>query len=289
MFRIVLLAVLVVLGPLARSEAAPISVVAAENFYGDVARQIGGRYVEVTSILNNPQQDPHLFEASVSTARLLSHARVVIYNGLGYDAWIEKLLGAGSVTDRAVMAVAALLHKQPGANPHLWYDPAAMPALARALAQRLATIDAAHRAYFQQRLSVLLRSLAPLDAKIRSLRQKYAGLPVTATEPVFGYMADALGLAMRNTAYQRAIMNGTEPGPSTVAAFENDLKAHRVKVVIHNRQTSSPAVQRLLAIARAEGIPVVGVTETEPPDTRYQDWMMDQLDALGRALAGAER
>ncbi len=288
MSRIAQVAMMVILaGMVVRAYGQPVTVVAAENCYGGVAQQIGGRYATVSSILSNPDQDPHLFEVSISTARLLSRARVVIYNGLGYDAWMAKLLAATAVTGRETIVVADLLHKPAGANPHLWYDPAAMPALARVLAQRLAAIDPPHQAYFQRRLQALLHSLAPLQARIAALRSRYAGTPVTATEPVFGDMAQALGLVMRNRRFQQAVMNGVEPGASTIAAFERDLRQRRIRVLIYNRQATNEATRRLLGIARQVGIPVVGVTETQPPDMRYQDWMLSQLDALGKALAGA--
>lgn len=287
--RFATLVVLVCSAVLARADGPPLTIVAAENFYGNVARQIGGQYVDVVSILSNPDQDPHLFEATVSTARTLSAANIVIYNGIGYDPWMAKLLAATEAPGRVTLVVAELLHKQSGDNPHIWYDPATMPALARVLTQRLEAMAPSQRAYFQQHLQAFLRSLEPLEARIKALRGKYAGTPVTATEPVFGYMARALGLEMHNTRYQRAVMNGVEPGASTIAAFENDLKGHKVKVLFYNRQTSSGSTERLLRMARSVGIAVVGVTETEPPDSRYQDWMMSQLDALDRALAGPGR
>jgi zinc/manganese transport system substrate-binding protein len=284
--RIGLPATLILVLALSRAEAAPpIKIVAAENFYGDIARQIGGEAVQVTSILSNPNQDPHLFEASPSTARALADADIVVYNGADYDPWMVNLLGASSAPNRIVIVAADLVHRKPGDNPHLWYDPATVPAVAKALAAALDARDPADAARFDRRRDTVLASLAPLAAKIAALKAKYAGIPVTASEPVFGYMADAIGLAMRNGRFQIAIMNDTEPSASDVAAFENDLKSRAVRVLFYNNQVSDPTVERLLGIARDARIPVVGVSETEPLDKTYQAWMLGQLDALDDALS----
>ncbi|HEX4113316.1 MAG TPA: zinc ABC transporter substrate-binding protein [Stellaceae bacterium] len=285
MRRLFLAVLLFGLGAVA-AHAAPLSIVAAENFYGDVAQQIGGPWVAVTSILTNPDEDPHLFEASPSTARNLAAARIVVYNGAAYDDWMAKLLAASPSAHRDAIEAAALMHKKPGDNPHLWYDPATMPVVADALAARLRQADPAHRDAYDKNLAAFRASLAPLAAKVAALRGRYRGVPVTATEPVFGYMADAIGLAMRNARFQLAIMNDTEPGASDIAAFENDLKARRVRVLLYNSQASDAATLKMQALAKSVGIPVVGVSETEPPGTRYQDWMMAQLAALDRALTG---
>ena len=269
----------------ARSASGAVSIVAAENFYGDVAQQLAGSDATVTSILSNPDQDPHLFEASPSVARLLSASDVVVCNGADYDPWMTKLLAATRAPERRIIVVADLLHRKAGDNPHLWYDPPTMPAYAKALAAALSERDPGHKADFERRLSAFLASLQPLEARIASLRQEFGGTPVTATEPVFGYMAAALGLAMRNERFQIAVMNETEPRMSDVAAFENDLRQHVVRVLFYNSQASGAAARRMVRIARDSNIPVVGVTETEPAGKSYQDWMTDQLDAVARALA----
>jgi zinc/manganese transport system substrate-binding protein len=266
--------------------AAQLSVVAAENFYGDVAQQIGGADVAVTSILSSPDQDPHLFEASPSTAKQLAGAKIVISSGADYDPWMEKLLAAAKAEGRKEIVVADLVHKKSGDNPHLWYEPATMKALAKRLTADLAAIDPAHKADYQKRDEAFVASLKPIETKIAEMKKKYAGAPVTASEPVFGYMAEALGLNMRNEKFQLAVMNNTEPSVSDVAVFENDLKEHKVKVMLFNAQASEPAVQRLVKLAEAEKIPVVGITETEPAGKTYKDWMLSQLDALDKALAG---
>ncbi len=268
----------------AAAQAAPINIVAAENFYGDVAQQIGGPDVAVTSILTNPDQDPHLFEASPSVARAISAAQVVIYSGIDYDPWVEKLLSAAQSSDRRTIVVADLVGKKSGDNPHIWYDVSTMSAFAAKLAEDLGDLDPPHKADYRQRLAQFEASLAPIKAKIAALKARLAGTEVTATEPVFGYMIEALGMRSRNPSFQLAVMNNTEPSASDVAAFEDDLKQQRVKLLVYNAQASDPIAERMMNLAKASGIPVVGASETEPPGETYQAWMLSELDAVDHAL-----
>jgi len=268
----------------AASEDARIGVVAAENFYGDVARQVGGDRIAVVSILNNRDQDPHLFETTPSVVRQIGAARIVIFNGAGYDPWMQKLLDAAPRTGRTVITVADLVGKVAGDNPHLWYDPPTMPAVAKALAVAFSQADPEHKADYQTRLEVFLASLGPLEKKIAEIRSKYGGVSITATEPVFGYMADALKLTMRNERFQLAVMNETEPAARDLAGFENDLRTRKVKVLLYNRQVTDNLSSRLVDIARSANVAVVGITETEPADVSFLDWMLGELGALERAL-----
>ncbi|MGH6671269.1 MAG: metal ABC transporter solute-binding protein, Zn/Mn family [Xanthobacteraceae bacterium] len=269
----------------ARAAAGKIVVVAAENFYGDVARQIGGERVSVTSILNNPDEDPHLFETSPDVVRRIAGARIVIYNGADYDPWMAKLLDVTPRPGRVVIVAADLVGKKAGDNPHLWYDPPTMPAVARAIAADLAAADPAHRSGYAARLDTFLASLGPLNAKIAAIGRTYAGAPVAATEPVFGYMASALKLDMHEQRFQIAVMNDTEPSARDLAAFERDLKTRKVRALFYNKQVSDNLVDHLVALARAAHIPVVGVTEICPPDRSYQAWIANELDATAKALA----
>jgi len=291
MTRILRFAVLLALAPLclapaARAADGKIAVVAAENFYGDVARQIGGDRVAVTSIMSNPDQDPHLFEITPGIVRQIAGAQIAIVNGAEYDPWMEKLLSAAPHSGRLVINVAALTHHKAGDNPHLWYEPSVMPAVARALRAAFAKADPAHAKDYDARLVAFEASLKPLNEKIAAVRGKYNGAAVTASEPVFGYMAGALGFIMRNESFQLSVMNDTEPSARDVAAFEQDLKQHKVRVMFYNKQASSKIVQHLVELARANSIPVVGVTETAPPELSYQNWMLDEINATEKALGG---
>lgn len=264
---------------------AKIPVVAGENFYGDVVRQLGGTHVDVTSILSNPDQDPHLFEASPKTARALEQAAIVVYNGADYDPWMDKLLAASKNARRTTIVAAQLVGKKSGDNPHLWYAPATMPAVARRIATELERADPAHQAEFRANLAKFVDSMKPIDAKVAELRAHHAGTSVTATEPVFGYMSDAIGLDMRNQRFQLSVMNDTEPSATDIAAFENDLRNKKVRVLIYNSQASDALVKRLRQLAQRSGVPSVSVTETQPAGETYQQWMLAQLDAMSAALA----
>jgi zinc/manganese transport system substrate-binding protein len=269
----------------AHAQNAKINVVAAENFYGDVVHQLGGDRVDVTSILSNPDQDPHLFEASPKTARALQHANLVVYNGADYDPWMTKLLNASKNAKRTTIVAADLVGKKGGDNPHLWYDPATMPAVARAVSAALASADPANKSLYDANLAKFLDSLKPIDDKVAALRSQYAKVPVTATEPVFGYMSDAIGLDMRNQRFQLAAMNDTEASASDIAAFERDLRERRVNVLIYNSQATEALTKRMLKLAQQSHVPTVSVTETEPAGKNFQQWMLTQLDALDKALA----
>jgi zinc/manganese transport system substrate-binding protein len=265
--------------------AEPVHIVAAENFYGDVAKQIGGPSVKVTSILSNPDQDPHLFEASPSVARNLSGAQIVIYNGVDYDPWMADLLKASKAPDRKAIVVADLIGKKSGDNPHIWYDPATMVAAARAIEDALGAADPGNKAEYEKRLTAFEGSIKPIQDKIDALRKRSVGVSVTATEPVFGYMFEALGMEVRNRDFQLAVMNDTEPSPSQIAAFEDDLKNHKVKLFVYNSQATDPLAERMLKLAKASNIPVVGANETEPPGSNYQAWMTKELVAVDKALS----
>ncbi|MBZ9671495.1 metal ABC transporter solute-binding protein, Zn/Mn family [Mesorhizobium sp. ES1-3] len=271
-------------GTVARAED-KLNIVAAENFYGDLARQIGGSHVAVTSILSNPDDDPHLFETSPSTARTIADAKVIIYNGADYDPWMDKLLAASSKPDRTAIVAADLIGKKSGDNPHLWYNPATLPAVAKTLAAELSKRDPANAAHYEANLKQFQASLDGIDKEIAAVKKAYAGTEVTATEPVFGYMAEALGLKMLNYDFQVTVMNDAEPSATQVAAFENSLKDGSAKILFYNSQVTDPATTRLLDLAKQNKVTVIGVTETEPAGKTIQSWFGGQIDAVQKALA----
>lgn len=263
----------------------PIRIVAAENFYGDLARQIGGDHVAVTSILSNPDADPHLFETSPSTAKDMAKAQLVVSNGADYDPWIAKLLGAAGTHPKTIVA-ADLVGKTSGDNPHLWYDPATFPAVAKTLAADLSSIDPAHEADYAKNLQAFDASFEKATADVAEIKREHPGIKVTATEPVFGYMASALGFEMLNYPFQVATMNNAEPSPSEVVAFEKSLTSGEARILFYNGQVTDKTTERLLGIAKAHKVIVVGVTETEPKGTSIQSWFSGQLAEIKKDLAG---
>ena len=269
---------------LARADG-PVRVVAAENFYGDLATQIGGEHVAVTSILSNPDADPHLFETSASTARDMAKAQIVVFNGADYDPWIGKLLAAANTHPETIVA-ADLIGRKSGDNPHLWYDPATFPAVAKALAADLSTLDPAHKADYAKNLAAFDASFEKAIADVAEIKREHPGIKVTATEPVFGYMATALGFEMLNYPFQVATMNNAEPSPSEVVAFEKSLTDGEARILLYNGQVTDKTTERLLGIAKAHKVIVVGVTETEPKGVTIQSWFSGQLAEIKKDLAG---
>jgi zinc/manganese transport system substrate-binding protein len=280
-----LFAIGLVLALACAARAGPLRVTAAENFYGDVAREIGGDAVDVANIISSPEQDPHLFELTPSIIRHVAGAQIVILNGANYDPWMNKLISATPRSERIVLNVAELVGKGPGDDPHLWYAPGVMQVLAGALAETFSKVDSTKAAEYTARQQAFKHSLIDIDKKIEHIRAKFGGLSVTATEPLFGYMVSALGLQMRNQRFQLAVMNNSEPSAADVAAFEQDLKESKVKVLLYNKQAATNLTRRLLEIARRANIPVVGLTETEPAGMTYQSWVLAELDHLQKALA----
>jgi len=265
-------------------------VVAAENFYADVVGQIAGDHVTITSIISDPNVDPHEYETNARDAAAVAQASLVVMNGLGYDDFVTRLIKASPNPARKVIVAQTLMGHQDGDNPHLWYDPATMPKVAQAVTDALSQIDPADARSFHDWLGLFQGALRPLTDKIAALRARDSGAPVAVTEPVFGYMAAAVGLhVLTPEAFQRAIENGDEPPASAIAQMDDQLRTHQVKVLLYNIQTVTPITTKVQQRARALGIPVVGVSETEPLGKSYVQWMLAQLDALDAALAGAQK
>jgi len=260
-------------------------VVAAENVYGNIVAQIGGRHVTVTSLLSNPSADPHLFEPDTRDGLEVSRARLVIGNGAGYDTFLQRLLAAAGGS-RVVVTVADALGLPDTANPHLWYDVPRLGTIAGAIAAGLTRADPAHAAAYRAGATRFRASLHPLERLVVSIRSRFGGTPVASTEPVPAYLLAAAGL--RNVApadFTRAIEDGTEPTPQAAAAMDGLVSRHRIAVLLYNSQAVSPLTARLRSAAIAAGIPVVAVTETLPPGTTFQRWQLAQARALERALA----
>lgn len=283
---LVLLAFIVLnLGASVIALAKPINIVAAENFYGNIAKQLGGPYVNVFSILNNPNQDPHLFSANPSTAKAIANANIIIYNGANYDPWMEKLvLNLHKQAEVKIIVIAKLLNIKTSDNPHIWYDPTTIPRYASSLAVLLTQMDPAHRNYYNQQLDLFIKSYGPLLKQVAHLRQLYQNTPVIATEPVFNYMATAIGLKIHGNDFQLSVMNDVPPSASQIRTFEQDLETHAVRVLLYNNQVNNPLTTRLHTLAHQVGIPVVGISETQPTNKSYIQWMQDQLHILEQAL-----
>ena len=262
-------------------------VVAAENVYGNIASQIGGGHVAVTSILSDPNADPHLFEPGTANGLAVAGARVVIQNGLGYDAFMTKLETAAPSKSRLVVTIADVLGVHGAyANPHLWYDVPQLDRIATAIAAALAQADPGHAVAYRTGLHRFERSLGPLRREVAAIRSRHAGAPVAYTEPVPGYLLATAGLRnLAPAAFTRAIEDGSEPPPAAVSAMDALLRKHRIRVLLYNDQTVSPITKSLADEARRAGIGVVPVSETLPPLLTFQQWQLGQARLLATALA----
>jgi zinc/manganese transport system substrate-binding protein len=267
---------------------ATISAVGAENEYANVIEQVGGSYVKVTAIESNPNTDPHNFEASPSVAQAVSVASLLIENGVGYDTYMEKIESASPSSSRKVINVQKLLGlPESTTNPHLWYKPETMPAVAKALVSDLSALQPAHAAYFRENARRFEESLKPWYAAIAKFKAAYPSTPVATTEPVGDYMLEAAGTKnMTPFSLQADIMNGTDPAPQNVTLQNGLFSGHKVKVFVHNQQVTDSLTESFVQAAKRAGIPVVGVYETMPtPGYDYQSWMLAEVKALEKAVA----
>jgi zinc/manganese transport system substrate-binding protein len=265
-----------------------IVAVGAENEYANVISQIGGKYVHVTAILDNPNTDPHTFESSPSVSQAVGAAQLVVQNGVGYDDWINKIEAAAPNAKRKVIDVQTLLHLPDSTpNPHLWYAPATMPAVARAIATGLSALQPAHAAAFRANLAKFDASLRPWYQALAHFKASYPGTPVATTEPVGDYMLQAAGTRnLTPFGFQRVVMNGVDPSPQDVALQNSLFSGHKVRVFLYNQQVTDTLTQSYLGLARKYGIPVVGLYETMPTGYTYQSWMLAEVQALLEAVAG---
>ncbi len=277
-----------VAGPDASSAPGVVKVVAAENFYGDVVRQLGGSHVSVTSIIADPNVDPHEYESNPQTAIQVSNAQLVIENGLGYDAWMDKLLAGSPNASRVVLVGGQIAnHKLPN-NPHVWYGFDNMPAIAQAITNSLKQLDSKDAAFFDSNLAAFVQSLTPLEQKVAAIKAKYAGTPVALTETIYLYQSMPEGLnVLTPFEFMKAIAEGNDPPADTVATVNNQVNNRQAKILIYNEQTITPITTNLQNQAKQRNIPVVPVTETMPPGKTYQTWMSGQLDVLLLALQQA--
>jgi zinc/manganese transport system substrate-binding protein len=262
-------------------------VVAAENVWGNIAAQIGGGHVSVTSIISDPQADPHTYETDPRDAAAISGAPVVIENGAGYDDFVDRLLSTNPNAQRDVLNIARTVAVGGGnPNPHLWYDPGYVTRAATAIADHLASDDAADAGAFHSNLRTFLTAYQPYIDTLNTISSKYRGNPIAYTERVPGYLVQDAGLRLATPAsFAQAVEDGNEPGPGDTAAMNAAISQRLVKVLLYNSQVSSPATEMVKNLAARSGVPVVGVSETIPAsEPTMQRWQIDQAEAILAAL-----
>ncbi|HUC37942.1 MAG TPA: zinc ABC transporter substrate-binding protein [Acidimicrobiales bacterium] len=264
-----------------------IDAIGAENEYANVLAQVGGRYVHVSSLLNNPNTDPHTFESSPSVARQVSAAQLIVQNGAGYDDFMSKIESASRSSGRKVIVVQHLLGLPTDTpNPHLWYSPTTMPAAARAMAADLSRLEPSHTSYFQARLRAFDASLTPWLNAIAAFKAKYPGVAVATTEPVADYLLQAMGMDnLTPFGFQADIMNGIDPSPQDISLENSFFANHEAKVFCYNQQVVDSLTTSIRHRAEDAGVPVVGVYETMPtPGYDYQSWMLAETEAIQNAV-----
>jgi zinc/manganese transport system substrate-binding protein len=266
----------------------PITVVAAENFWGSIARQLGGSHVNLTSIITNPATDPHDYEPTPADARTIATAQLVIVNGIGYDSWATKLLAANPDPRRTVLTVGNIVGVADGGNPHRWYSPTNVGQVIDQITADYQRVDPANAAYFYQRKKDFqTKSLAAYHQLIVDIKAKYAGTPIGASESIVTPLAQGLGLTMLTPApFLDAISEGSDPTAADKATIDNQIKTKQIKIYVYNSQNATPDVRAQVNEAKAAGIPVTTVTETlDPATSTFQDWQVTQLKAIEAALA----
>lgn len=276
-------------GPPAAAPPGTVAVVAAENVWGDIARQVGGSHVVVTSIISDPNADPHEYESNTRNAADVARAGLVIQNGLGYDDFLTKLLSVSSPKGRHVLHVDQVMSiSGDNPNPHLWYDTAKLPLVADSIAKSLGQLDPADAASFTTNAATFIASLTPITDVITTIKSKYAGQAVAYTERVPGYLVEAAGLTLGVPAsFTQAVEDGNDPSAGDTAAFDAALKNHKVAVLLYNDQVTDPTTDKIKSLASSSGVPIVGVSETLPArDHDFQSWQLRQAHDLLSALGG---
>ena len=277
-------------GPAASGDSGKLEGVAAENFWGSLAAQLGGDRAHVTSVISNPATDPHDYEPTAADARSLAGARLVIVNGVGYDGWASKLLSANPVSGRMVLDLGDLVGLKAGDNPHLWYSPRDVQRTIGAIVADYKRLDSAHAPYFERRRTQLeRRGLAGYNRLIAAIRRRFSGVPVGASESIFAPLARGLGLRLITpNGFLNAISEGGEPTAADKAETDRQIARRQIRLWVYNSQNSTPDVKRLTAEARSVGIPVTTISETlVPASASFEDWQSRQLQTIERALASA--
>lgn len=276
--------------PVQSSTAGTVQVVAAENFWGSLVSQLGGSRVSVTSIVTDPNADPHNYESNSANAVAIADSSLVIVNGAGYDSWAERLLAANPNSGRTVLNVAELLGKKEGDNPHFWYGPGYVNQTIHQVYNDLISIDRAGTPNYTLNYANLNQSLGPYNTRINEISQQYSGKRVASTETIFQYLSQAAHLDLISPyPFMQAVAEGNDPSPGCIARFQAQLidpnSPGNATVLVYNAQTVTPVTEQLKADASNHHIPVVPLTETiQPSDARFQDWMLGEVNALQNAL-----
>lgn len=259
-----------------------INIITSLDFYGQTAQKVAGKYGNVTSVIDRPSLDPHSFEPTVATAKKASQAQLIIYNGIGYDDWMQKLIVNKEPGTRVIEVGTTIAKQTDGANEHIWYNPTTMPRLATKIAADLAKIQPQHKRYFEQQARAYQDSLTPITKELAGLKKHVHGQRVAVSEPVFDYSLKALGYKISNNHFAKSIEDGADPSPRDISQMQSDIKHHRIAFFVENTQTDSNIITNMVKLAKKYDVPVLKVTETLPAHQTYESWMLSQYQQLAK-------
>lgn len=259
-----------------------INIITSLDFYGQTAKHVAGKYGHVTSVIDRPSVDPHDFEPTVKTAKQASSAQLIIYNGLGYDDWMQKLIVNKAANARVIQVGTTVAGKSDGANEHVWYAPTTMPKLARQIAADLSKIQPQHKRYFYRQAAAYEARLKPITTELTALKKNVHGQRVAVSEPVFDYSLKALGYQISNNHFAKAIEDGADPSPKDIQEMQSDIRHHRIAFFVENTQTDSNIITNMVKLAQQNNVPVLKVTETLPAKQSYESWMLGQYQQLAK-------
>ncbi|EPC12263.1 metal ABC transporter solute-binding protein [Lacticaseibacillus paracasei] len=262
------------------SNGSKIQVVASLDFYGEVAKAVGGNRVSVQSIINNPAVDPHDYEPTTKVGKSVASADLVVASGIGYDGWMDKVVKSADKSKNYLRVADDLMNKKEGDNEHIWYDPRTMPKLANTLADKFAKKDPADKATFKANAKKYIASLDNLNTLINKLKSKVNGQLVDVSEPVFGYALDYLGYKVNDDHFSKSTEDGTDYSAKDIHGIETDIKEKKIAFFVNNIQASSKTVNQLVKLAEQNNVPVLKVTETLPKGKNYRTWMTSQYQQL---------
>ncbi|ANZ60988.1 metal ABC transporter substrate-binding protein [Secundilactobacillus paracollinoides] len=256
-----------------------IHVVTSLDFYGETSKAVLGNKGTVKSIINKPSMDPHEYEATTKTAKIVSDADVIIYNGLGYDTWMTRIATDTTHTTK-INVGQTVMGKPVDANQHIWYNLKTMPTLAKYLVKKYSKLQPQNKAYFEKNAKNYIASLKPLQQKLNQLKKNANGAEVDVSEPVFDYTLNDLGYKVADTGYSMAVENDTDPSPAEIKAMQQDIKTHKIKFFVVNTQEINQITKNMMTLAKKDGVPILKVTESMPAGKTYESWMMSQFKQL---------
>lgn len=269
----------------ASTGSSKIKVVAVENVYGDIVKQIGKDRLDVYSILSNPNLDPHEYESTFNDTNQIKTSKLVIENGIGYDTFVDKILTSINETNIKVINLGSEEGLSDSDNPHLWYNISYVKDLALNIKNNLSLIDPSNKDYYTANYNEFINSIySTLNLQCYAIQDKYNGVKFISTERVADYLLQSCGLTAIKNDFQKSIEDGNDPSVDSIQKFKDALTNHTAKLLIYNDQTISNTTEEIKKLAKDNNVPIIGVSESMPLDKNYQGWMSDELNDIFNKL-----